>query len=143
MPSKKKKTNFIQLPLVGGQSLEVLAGAKFKIESGGKYDPGDKINALDKKADFLLLLMSGVVVVLLAGFASLIFTLAGILTDTWRENVNSYIDYENSAEKSAENFQSLDGELQEINKKLNLIETRFNDLESKMPTSKVSLENGS
>ena len=40
--------------------------------------------------------------------------MAGILTDTWRHNVNSYIDYQKSEKENAENFNSLKSKFEKI-----------------------------
>lgn len=137
MPKKIKVKGFVPVPTVGGESLVVPAGAVFKVnKKGGLYDPKPDIVHLGKKTDFLLLLNTGVVVVLLVGFASVLATIFGVLTDTWRYNITSYIDYQKSQIENVENIEHLKSEIE----KLSTAVEQYNNLQATLSISTESIK---
>ena len=108
MPEETENQNYVPIPDSGAANgIEVPPGAFLQ-------GLGMKVDHLGKQTDFLYYVLVGVVAVLFIGFISVAFTMAGILTDTWRHNVNSYIDYQKSEKENAENFNSLKSKFEKI-----------------------------
>lgn len=106
MPVPVDRLEYVSIPgdKIGG--IFIPAGALFSLEKD--------VSQLGKQTSFLSVIVVAVIVVLFIGFASVLATLSGILTDTWRHNVNSYIDYQNSDRQTAQKFNDFEMRLQQI-----------------------------
>lgn len=77
-----------------------------------------QFEGLEKKTDFVLLLTYGVLIALFLGFVGMLATLTGILTDTWRYNVNSYIDYQKSENANTAIITTIEERIQKLEGKI-------------------------
>lgn len=93
-----------------------------------------------EQTNWLKWLMGLMLGVLFVGFLTMLATLTGILTDTWRYNINSYIDYEQSVSKSIEKFDSLGTRLEQIGKQLQQLGDRLDNLELQVTSLQHSLK---
>jgi len=101
-PPKQKQQNWIPFPPLSSFDFENVNITQ------------KEADALHKKIEFMNVVVLGVVVILLIGFATVFATLIGILTDTWRYNINSYIDYQESAKHIEINNTKIQGLEQQV-----------------------------
>lgn len=106
MPVPVDRLEYVSIPedKIGG--IFIPAGAIFSLEKD--------VSQLGKQTSFLSVIVVAVIVVLFIGFVSVLVALSGILTDAWRYNVNSYIDYQNSDRQTAQKFNDFEMRLQQI-----------------------------
>ena len=129
MPKKSEKHSFVPIPEKGAEGVDIPKNASFKVNPGGLVSYGEKLKFLDKKMDLLYLIMAAVIVALFIGFASVFATLSGVLVDTWRYNVNSYMDYEKSQKNNLADFKRIESSVNEIKK--NILELKVSEKNKK------------
>lgn len=101
------KVEYVSIPKDDPRGIEVPPGTSIQgLEK--------EVILLDKKTNFLWGIMVAIIFALFIGFASVLATLAGILTDAWRYNVNSYIDYQNSDKQMTQKLNDFEMRLQQI-----------------------------
>lgn len=85
----------------------------------------NQVNSLGNKTDFLTILMTAVVIALFIGLITMFATLTGVFTDIWRQNVTSYLDYQESAKKYEQKSSQLEQAFAQIEKRLDKIDTKL------------------
>jgi len=77
-------------------------------------DIGAKVKNQGEQISLLRTVSIGVIIVLFIGFSGIALTFGAILTDTWRYNVNSYIDYQESVKTMEVRFNEMEREIEKL-----------------------------
>ena len=95
------------------QLVKIDSSKPLEIENA-RITSGSRIKNLEKQTQYLYVVITGITIALLLGFAAVIFTLAGVMTDLWRHNADSYIDYQNSQKENTEVIEELNKQIKEF-----------------------------
>ncbi|MBI4458075.1 hypothetical protein HY633_03880 [Candidatus Uhrbacteria bacterium] len=121
----KKPNDFVRIPQEGGV-VGIPAGSSLQ----------GVVAHLSEKTNFLTIVAYAIILALFIGFISVVFTLAGILTDAWRFNATSYIDYQTSVKDNNKKFEDVNSNIEKMRSDVSGLEESLSKMDKKLDTIK-------